>query len=465
MPGASQFFDRHDSLALPHHHFVKKIRLPDSLELQASWTIGGPSQKIGLHPSDSRQDFLSFVVIWLRGSHEFSCHRLSPPNRPCRGQTGKGRAADVRRFLSQASVDARAVLRAVRACFDRIPGPTGTRDFSLPVGLTSGLAVFSPGIPSLLQSGRQVRGGEDPVRARNLRALFGVGKAPSDTRMRERLDEAGPRGLRRCGPGASTPPCSAGRCWRAGRRSAGVSRSRRTGPAAAPRTRPSAGAARVRTRRDGSRTSCHQALGAATVRPDHAGAFPPAPEPVRNEDGRRRNDCEPNALRRLAGDLRREHPHMKAVVVEDGLASNGPHVMLRERRRASARPGREAGRPRAAVRLARCQRDEGDMGEARREDRHRAPLRTGPRPAGRRRELRPEDRHARMRGDRHEREGPEVLAGRRPPARPGHGVSVMRCGRRRRATGNETFRAPGRGRAAASGTAPAMAETAHGASS
>ncbi len=259
--------------------------------------------------SNSRQDFLSFVVSWLRGSHEFSCHRPFPPNRPCRGQTGKGRAADVRRFLSQASVDARAVLRAVRACFDRIPDPIDTRDFSLPVGLTSGLAVFSPGIPSLLQSGRQVRGGEDPVRARNLRAPFGVGKAPSDTRMRERLDGAGPRGLRRCGPGASTPPCSAARRSRAGRRPAGVSRSRRTGPGAVPRARPSAGAARARTRRDGSRTSCRQAPGAATVRPDHAGAFPPAPEPVRNEDGRRRNDCERNALRRLPEDLRRERPH------------------------------------------------------------------------------------------------------------------------------------------------------------
>ncbi len=408
--------------------------------------------------SDSRQDFFLFVVSRLRGSHEFSCHRPFPPNRPRRGQTGKGRAADVRRFLSQASVDARAVLRAVRACFDRIPDPIDTRDFSLPVGLTSGLAVFSPRIPSLLQSGRQVRGGEDPVRARNLRSLFGVGKAPSDTRMRERLDGAGPRGLRRCGPGASTPPCSAARRSRAGRRPAGVSRSRRTGPGAVPRARPSAGAARARTRRDGSKTSCRQAPGAAIVHADHAGAFPPAPEPIRNEDGRRRNDCERNALRRLAGDLRRERPH------------TGGRSSSRTDRRPTARtsccvsgeglppvPGAKPGDH--ELRLVRCQRDEGDMGEARREDRHRAPLRTGPRPAGRRRELRPEDRHARIRGDRHEREGPEVLVGHRPPARPGRGVSVMRCGRRRRATGNETFRTPRRGRAAASGTAPAMART------
>lgn len=60
----------------------------------------------------------------------------------------------------------------------------------------SGLAVFSLKIPSLLQFDRQVRGGEDPIQARNLRSLFGMGKAPSDTRMRERLDEVDHRDLR-----------------------------------------------------------------------------------------------------------------------------------------------------------------------------------------------------------------------------------------------------------------------------
>ena len=25
-------------------------------------------------------------------------------------------------------------------------------------------------------------------------------------------------------------------------------------------------------------------------------------------------------------DLRREHPHLKAIIVEDALASNGPHI-------------------------------------------------------------------------------------------------------------------------------------------
>ena len=44
------------------------------------------------------------------------------------------------------------------------------------------------------------------------------------------------------------------------------------------------------------------------------------------EDGADKNDCERNAAKRLVNDLRREHPHLKAIIVEDALASNGPHI-------------------------------------------------------------------------------------------------------------------------------------------
>ena len=90
------------------------------------------------------------------------------------------------------------MLRAVRECFDRVPDPVQSRGITLSDCLMSGLAVFSLKIPSLLQFDTQVRGGGDPVQARNLRSLFGVERPPSDTWMRERLDEGGPRGLRQC---------------------------------------------------------------------------------------------------------------------------------------------------------------------------------------------------------------------------------------------------------------------------
>ena len=46
--------------------------------------------------------------------------------------------------------------------------------------------------------------------------------------------------------------------------------------------------------------------------------------PILKKDGARKNDCE--AATRLLEDVRREHPHLK--LVEDGLASNGPHINL-----------------------------------------------------------------------------------------------------------------------------------------
>jgi len=66
--------------------------------------------------------------------------------------------------------------------------------------------------------------------------------------------------------------------------------------------------------------------GAVLVHPDRSEVFPLALEPILKQDGARKNDCERNAAKRLLSDLRREHPHLKLIVVEDALASNAPHI-------------------------------------------------------------------------------------------------------------------------------------------
>jgi len=45
-------------------------------------------------------------------------------------------------------------------------------------------------------------------------------------------------------------------------------------------------------------------------------------------DGNNKNDSERNASKRLLKDFRREHPHLEVIIVEDGLASNYPHLAL-----------------------------------------------------------------------------------------------------------------------------------------
>jgi hypothetical protein len=70
----------------------------------------------------------------------------------------------------------------------------------------------------------------------------------------------------------------------------------------------------------------HNMYCAAIVHPDHRHVLPLAPEPIMKADGANKNDCERNAAKRLYADARREHPHLKFIVVEDSLASNEPHL-------------------------------------------------------------------------------------------------------------------------------------------
>lgn len=70
----------------------------------------------------------------------------------------------------------------------------------------------------------------------------------------------------------------------------------------------------------------HQAVAAVLVHPDQKVVIPLAVEPIVKQDGETKNDCERNATRRLLQRIRRLYPKLKLIVVEDGLASNAPHI-------------------------------------------------------------------------------------------------------------------------------------------
>src|SRR5262249_36774479 len=78
--------------------------------------------------------------------------------------------------------------------------------------------------------------------------------------------------------------------------------------------------------RDGSVSYSHQMLSAVLAHPDFKGMIPFAPEPIGNHDGQTKNDCERNAAARLLRRIHAEHPRLPLIVVEDGLASNAPHI-------------------------------------------------------------------------------------------------------------------------------------------
>lgn len=70
----------------------------------------------------------------------------------------------------------------------------------------------------------------------------------------------------------------------------------------------------------------HQVVAAVLVHPITRQVIPLAVEPILRSDGDAKNDCERNATGRLLERLRKQHPKLKILVIEDGLASNAPHI-------------------------------------------------------------------------------------------------------------------------------------------
>jgi len=79
-------------------------------------------------------------------------------------------------------------------------------------------------------------------------------------------------------------------------------------------------------RKTGKITYYQQILGAAIVHPDFKEVIPLAPEPIIKQDGQTKNDCERNAAKRFIDKLRKDHPRLHLILVEDGLSSNAPHI-------------------------------------------------------------------------------------------------------------------------------------------
>lgn len=195
--------------------------------------------------------------------------------------------------------------------------------YSLQDCLMSGLAIFGFKFPSLLQF---ERGKEtDAVLRRNLRGLYGVKQAPSDTSLRERLDAVSPRQLRRPFK-AIFADLQRGKALERYRYLEGHYIISIDGTGQYTSSKVSCKNCCLKKHRTGDTTYYHQMLGAALVHPDEKVVIPFAPEPIVNGHGSNKNDCERNASKRLLQDLRREHPHLKMLIVEDALAGNYPHV-------------------------------------------------------------------------------------------------------------------------------------------
>ena len=219
------------------------------------------------------------------------------------------------------------LIKTVHQYFSKISDP---REFSrngvtsLNDHLMSGLAVFGLKCPSLLDYDRKRR---DQATEHNLRDLYHVQNPPSDTYLRERLDQVDPNALRPAfkklfalfqrGKGVEEFEYLDGHVLISIDGTGHFSSNNISCPYCC-----------EKKGKNGKPSYYHQMLGACLVHPEKRNVIPLCPEVIVNRDGATKNDCERSASKRFLENFRREHPHLKAIILEDGLSANAPHIHM-----------------------------------------------------------------------------------------------------------------------------------------
>jgi len=230
---------------------------------------------------------------------------------------------------SKKDISAKALLKAVSDIFKKtkIDQVKGTRKEPITITdcLMSGLAVFGLKYPSLLKFDEEIRHNE--LVRNNLRGLYLVNNAPSDTYMRERLDLVDPISLRK--PFKET----FSRLQRSGLLKSfqyldGYYLLSVDGTEIFSSSKVHCKNCCVKHHKSGQVTYYHQMLAGSLVHPGLKQVISLAPEMIMKDDGDTKNDCEFNAFKRFIAAFRKEHPHLKVIILADGLFSKGPILKL-----------------------------------------------------------------------------------------------------------------------------------------
>lgn len=221
---------------------------------------------------------------------------------------------------SRINLSADGLLQSIRNEFSKIHEHRLNPTISLPDALMSAFAIFSLKNSSLLEFERE------KVKNKNLKSIYKLTEIPSDTQMRQIIDEIDTQEFRKIykvllshlqrgkvlesfrvlddyyivsGDGTGFFSSETIHC------DCCLEKHKKTGI-----------------------TYQHMIYGACIVHPEKKEVIPLMPEPITNQDGKTKNDCELNSSKRFIEDFRREHPHLKVIFVEDSLFSNSPHIEL-----------------------------------------------------------------------------------------------------------------------------------------
>ena len=221
-------------------------------------------------------------------------------------------------------LNADALFGQVHTECEKIPdGCDSDVEISVADALKSGFAMFSLKDPSLLAFDQRRY---DATKLRNLQRIYHIGTVPCDTQLRVILDQVYPEEL---------APVF-GTIFRQAQRGKALEKLvflndcyllSVDGTQYFSSKKIHCPSCLVKTNaKTGEVTYSHQLLAAAIVHPDCAEVLPVCPEPIHKHDGETKNDCERNAAKRFLAQFRRQHPHLRVIVTEDGLSSNAPHI-------------------------------------------------------------------------------------------------------------------------------------------
>jgi hypothetical protein len=219
-------------------------------------------------------------------------------------------------------LNADAMFKAIRQDFEKVADHRANNSkIPLVDVLMSGFAVFSLKDPSLLAFDK--RRCDEPE---NLRGVYGIGSIPCDSQMRSSLDEVSPSELRQpfltLFHHAQRGKALENLVWLDGYYLLALD-----GTGIYSSEKVNSPYCLKKQKKNDRILYYQQMLGAAIVHPDQRVVIPLCPEMIIKQDGTTKQDCERRAAQRFLNDFRREHPHLKCVVIEDGISSNGPHII------------------------------------------------------------------------------------------------------------------------------------------
>lgn len=198
----------------------------------------------------------------------------------------------------------------------------GKIEYSLHDCLMSALAMMFFQDPSVLSFQRRM---QDHMQCSNLKTMFGVSKIPSDSSLRQSMDNVPTNAI---DPAFSLflQRLQRGKQLEAYQMDSGHYVIALDGSQYFSSERIHCPSCLTYKGAKGSLRYSHQILQAVMLHPHMRQVLPLAPEPVANTDGHTKQDCEINAAKRILTKIRAAHPKLKIVITGDGLYSKQPFI-------------------------------------------------------------------------------------------------------------------------------------------